>query len=96
MRERQKASDAVPQEIFAFNLRTDSLTQLTDAGALHNDPRWSPDGRKIVFASYETDGPLYEDGEPQWERYEVYIMNPDGSDVRQLTENEHFDAHPSW
>ncbi len=48
-------------------------------------PTWTPDGRRIVYAS-QRGGP-----------FALYSMNPDGSDVRQLTfpEKPFFDARPS-
>ncbi|GAB4525835.1 MAG: hypothetical protein OHK0046_42090 [Anaerolineae bacterium] len=44
----------------------------------------SPDGRKVAFIS---DG-----GESD----EIYIMNPDGTNVEQLTNNEFSDHSPAW
>ena len=45
---------------------------------------WSPDGRKIVFAS----------GEGDWE---IYVVNADGSGLRNLTDNSRvWDRDPSW
>ncbi|MBD0337667.1 MAG: PD40 domain-containing protein [Thermoleophilia bacterium] len=49
------------------------------------DPAWSPDGRRIAFAS-DRDGPS---GAP-----ELYIMNADGSNVRRLTTSPH--APDDW
>jgi Tol biopolymer transport system component len=53
-------------------------------------PKWSPDGRKIAFMS---DGvsPSNPDGSA-----EVFVMNADGSRTRQVTSNDHRDAHPAW
>jgi Tol biopolymer transport system component len=39
-------------------------------------PRWSPDGKKIVFVSGHGEG-----------NYEIYLMNSDGSDRTRLTES---------
>ena len=47
-------------------------------------PAWSPDGRRIVFASTR-------DGDP-----EIYVMNADGSRAQRLTSTPGRDAHPSW
>lgn len=91
-------------EIYMLDLQTGSVTQVTDAGAISNYPRWSPDGQRLVFESTRAfDESFLEDGEPHldegggaWEYFDVYTMDPDGSDVRRITENEHFDAHPNW
>ena len=45
---------------------------------------YSPDGLKLVFSN-NTDGD-----------YEIYVMNADGTGVRQLTHNSSNDQQPSW
>jgi len=47
-------------------------------------PSWSPDGIRIVFFS-DRDG-----------NYEIYTMNPDGSEQTRLTDNPADDRRPSW
>jgi Tol biopolymer transport system component len=47
-------------------------------------PSWSPDGTRIVFFS-DRDG-----------NYEIYTMNPDGSEQTRLTENPEGDRNPCW
>jgi Tol biopolymer transport system component len=46
---------------------------------------WSPDGKMIVFH-------LHRDGE----NLEIFIMNADGSNLTQLTDNLAYDGEPSW
>ena len=54
------------------------------SGAAYAAPAWSPDGRKIAFAS-ERDG-----------NSEIYLMNADGSGQRSLTRNLAYDGDPAW
>src|SRR5581483_7244869 len=49
-----------------------------------NDPAWSPDGRRIAFAS-NRDG-----------RTHLFVMNADGTGTRRVTNTAHSDEHPSW
>lgn len=47
-------------------------------------PAWSPDGTKLAFARFDTHD------------YEVFVMNADGSNVIQLTNNDVTDYEPAW
>ena len=47
-------------------------------------PAWSPDGRRIAFASGR-------DG-----NFEIYVINADGSRQRRLTRNTGRDVGPVW
>jgi len=60
------------------------VVQLTNNTAPDQTPSWSPDGRKIVFAS-ERDNDS-----------EIYVMNADGSDQRRLTNQAGDESHPHW
>jgi dipeptidyl aminopeptidase/acylaminoacyl peptidase len=54
------------------------------------DPQCSPDGKRIAFTVTEHD---MERGKSN---SDIYVMNPDGSELRQLTFNEKADYHPRW
>jgi Tol biopolymer transport system component len=50
------------------------------------DPHWSADGRFIVFTS----GVFGERGS------DLFIVKPDGSCFRRLTDDEYINKYPSW
>jgi Tol biopolymer transport system component len=58
--------------------------------ACHALPTWSRDGKRIAF-EYNRDPA----GRPA-RNSEVYLMNADGSGLKQLTRNRVFDGDPSW
>jgi TolB protein len=61
-------------------------------------PRWSPDGRKIVFFSDSSPcGSRHINGCPRGpERLAVFVMNPDGSGAHRLTRGARAESSPSW
>ena len=60
-----------------------SSTGLTDADG-GGWPDWSPDGTKIVFASYRDSN------------YEIYVMNDDGTNQTRLTNDSDYESEPVW
>ncbi|MBX3084958.1 MAG: PD40 domain-containing protein [Anaerolineae bacterium] len=64
------------EDIYVVNMDGTGLTKLTDDPARDYDPEWSPDGKHIVFDSdRDLDSNLYGS---------VYVMNPDGTQIKQL------------
>ena len=61
-----------------------NITRLTSDPARDFNPCWSPDGTQIAFQS-ERDG-----------NWEIYVMNADGSDQKNITNNPADESHPSW
>ena len=79
------------RELYIMNIDGSDQTRLTfnptaDAGAVS----FSPDGKRIAFARNASN-----EGQAAF-NYDIYTMNVDGSDVRQLTTDSEFDAEPIW
>jgi dipeptidyl aminopeptidase/acylaminoacyl peptidase len=65
-------------ELYAIAVKDGTIEQLTDRFGPNYTPRVSPDGRTIAYLGYED----------QVQTYQVthlYLMNPDGSNVREVT-----------
>jgi len=60
------------------------LRRLTTDPAIDAHPAWSPDGRRIVFATN------------RWGDFELAAVNADGSDLTRLTESRGLDDYPAW
>jgi Tol biopolymer transport system component len=76
------------QEIYSMNSQTSDLQRLTYTDSLNDFvPVWSPDGQSIAYVTEYSMG----DGTA-----EIHVMNADGSQQRQLTNNTFTDHYPSW
>jgi Tol biopolymer transport system component len=60
------------------------LRQLTDDPFKDRQPRWSPDGKRIAFFSDRTG------------KWEVWMINSDGSGLRQVTSTPGGATNPQW
>jgi len=60
------------------------VEQLTDNRVSRGFPAWSPDGTQIAFASERNDNP------------DIFVIDADGNNERQLTFRSHLDWKPSW
>src|SRR5882672_4246069 len=65
------------------NTARDSTGHVTDTTSNFH-PVWSPDGTKIAFASSRDTNP------------EIYVMDPNGSNVVRLTHDSAADGQPAW
>ena len=75
-----RSADGSPSEILVIDVDGKGGTVRLAEGT---DPAWSPDGTKIVFAS--------NGGAPLGSAFGIYVMNADGSGIRQLTSPNNVD-----
>jgi dipeptidyl aminopeptidase/acylaminoacyl peptidase len=80
------ASSGTTYDVLTVNPDGSSATDLTPStpGSSEHDPAWSPDRSRIVFASDVT-GVNY-----------LYVVNVDGTGLRQLTFGFGSDIQPAW
>jgi Tol biopolymer transport system component len=75
-------------QIFVMNADGTGIQQLTTLGT-NQWPNWSPDGKTISFSSIRTTDGTPDNG--------IYLMNPDGSDQRNLTRSVSMqDMYSTW
>jgi Tol biopolymer transport system component len=81
-------------EIWVMNADGTNPVQLTSNGIFDSAPSWSPDGSQIAFEkSLATNSEGTGSG---YSTDEIFVMNADGTNVRQLTNNSSHDEGPAW
>ena len=79
-------------EIYVMDADGGNQQNLTNHPDRDYSPSWSPDGKRIVFVS-DRDGFLDIHGFPT---SEIYVMDADGENLQNLTNNRVEDGAPSW
>ena len=84
------------REIYVMNADGSEQTNLTNFPGLDAEPVWSPDGSRIAFnrIAEDTNG----DGDFSYEDdlVDVYVINVDGSEPINLTNQPGYDSYPAW
>ncbi|WP_296721221.1 S9 family peptidase [Erythrobacter sp.] len=73
-------TDPVESEVHALDIASGNITALTSRDGPDHSPQVSPDGRLIAFLGFDDAGRAYEDDD-------LYVMAPDGTGRRNLTES---------
>jgi Tol biopolymer transport system component len=84
-------------DLWTMDLRTRRAKALTSGPAGDFRPSWSPDGQWIAFSSDRDTALPFAHG--RWERLhlvDLYVIHPDGSGLKRLTEHGNFCGSPKW
>ena len=81
-------------EIYVMDIDGGNPRNLTNDRDNDFQPSWSPDGKRIAFVS-NRDGDFLDEG-PNIPAYEIYVMDADGGNLQNLTNNPNDDKNPSW
>jgi TolB protein len=73
-------------ELFVMNADGSDQHQITHLGGANFGPSWTPDGRRVVFASNYKN--------PRSRNFDVFLVNPDGTGLEQITTQGDFDGFP--
>ena len=71
-------------EVFIMDRDGKNVKQVTKLGKANWAPYWTPDGKKIIFATNHKD--------PRGRDFDLYLVNTDGTGLEQVTYNPTFDG----
>jgi TolB protein len=72
------------QHVYLMDAYGKNPKAITKDGQINRGPAWSPDGKKIAFTS-NRDG-----------NYEIYTMNPDGTEQTNVSNHKGNDNYACW
>ncbi len=84
-------------DLWTLDLATRRAKALTSGPGGDYRPAWSPDGKWIAFSSGRGIIPPFSEG--RWERQqlaEIYLIRPDGSGMKKVTNTGGFCGSPKW
>lgn len=86
--------DGTHHEIYVMKSDGSDTKRLTNTAGESSHPKWSPDGKRIIFNSARATPDL----KAEWSRqvHEIFTMNADGSDVRQVSNLKTVSTYPSF
>jgi Tol biopolymer transport system component len=91
-------STEITSSVWVLRVKDGSQRRVSPVSNITNYPSWSRDGQWLVFQSDHHAAPIRDPTgwDTRLDSLEIYIVRRDGTHLRRLTHNGHFDAHPSW
>jgi Tol biopolymer transport system component len=84
------------QDLYLYNFEEKKLQKLTDDPYSDNEPSWSPDGSKLVFAS---DRPVLTDsdtGAYKYGQYDLFTYDVTNGLIKHLEAGQGLNRQPAW
>ncbi len=97
----RKEQPGIAHDIYIIRVDGTNRTRVTDEKNGYTSPKWSPDGKKILFEraiitkKYYRDLSREEMGQMK-NSTEIFVMDKDGTNLKNLTNNEVEDSTPQW
>jgi len=97
----RKERTGIAHDIYLIRADGTNRTRITDEKNGYTSPKWSPDGKKILFEraivtkKYYRDLSREEMGQMK-NSTEIFVMDKDGSNLKNLTNNGAEDSTPQW
>jgi Tol biopolymer transport system component len=83
-------------EIFSMNINGNDIHQISHFKTVSTFPSYSPDGTKIVFRMVIDENGFNWDLTNTKRNSEIFVMNSDGSNPMNISNNAGFDGWPVW
>ena len=80
-------------DIYVINADGSGATRLTDGPGLKQITSWSPDGKRMLLNVAQVDT---ESGFEDEETWEIYVMNADGTDMKNVSNRPGKDNNAKW
>jgi Tol biopolymer transport system component len=75
-------------ELFVMDRDGTNIRQVTHLGGANFAPSWTPDNKRLIFASNHLD--------PKGRNFDIFVINLDGTGLEQITFNDTFDGFPMF
>ncbi|MFN0277383.1 MAG: DPP IV N-terminal domain-containing protein [Pyrinomonadaceae bacterium] len=97
----RKEQPGIAHDIYIIRVDGTNRTRITDEKNGYTSPKWSPDGKKILFERAVVTKKYYRELSRDEMRQmknstEIFVMDKDGKNLKNLTNNEVEDSTPQW
>lgn len=97
----RKEQPGIAHDIYIIRADGTKRTRLTDERYGYTSPKWSPDGKKLLFERAVVTKKYYrelsrEEMGQMKNSTEIFVMDKDGTNLKNLTNNEVEDSTPQW